>query len=370
MYELADHLGSSALTVDAARSWINREEYFPYGETSFGSFSRKRYRFTGKQRDDESGLAYHGARYYAAHLLRWISVDPAVVQRQANSYSYVKASPIRYLDPDGKYERDMHQLGVYYILRARGYSPGQADRMAGFSQYVDEDPATEPVRLSGRELSVGINRNAVQTRVFFHFIGSTENTPTVQNDVRARARVAQTFAMLTSRTTRERAAGQILAGAAMHTFLDTFSHEGFTGHLSSQINTRTGGIPGIARAGHADTAEGGHAPDRPYNDVDKALTALHSLYDLIPESRQGKSIPWYEIELELRIALSVRQPDLADRMATMERLIRSRFGDSMNLDMTRFANEGPMYRRYTEDWRRNTERTEAAQPPINIGPLR
>ena len=37
MYELADHLGSSTVTVDATGSWINREEYFPYGETSFGS---------------------------------------------------------------------------------------------------------------------------------------------------------------------------------------------------------------------------------------------------------------------------------------------------------------------------------------------
>src|SRR5262249_41123160 len=64
-YHLGDHLGSSSVVVDDTGAWLNREEYTPYGETSFGSFARKRYRFTGKERDEESGLYYHGARYYA-----------------------------------------------------------------------------------------------------------------------------------------------------------------------------------------------------------------------------------------------------------------------------------------------------------------
>ena len=63
-YHLGDHLGNSNVVVDEAGNWVNREEYTPYGETSFGSFARKRYRFTGKERDEESGLNYHGARYF------------------------------------------------------------------------------------------------------------------------------------------------------------------------------------------------------------------------------------------------------------------------------------------------------------------
>ena len=47
-YHLGDHLGSSHLALGGAdatgRAFINREEYFPYGETSFGGFARKRYR--------------------------------------------------------------------------------------------------------------------------------------------------------------------------------------------------------------------------------------------------------------------------------------------------------------------------------------
>ena len=55
-YHLSDYLGSSAMVVGGDGTWINQEEFFPYGETSFGSFGRKRYRFTGKERDEESGL--------------------------------------------------------------------------------------------------------------------------------------------------------------------------------------------------------------------------------------------------------------------------------------------------------------------------
>ena len=67
-FHLGDHLGSSNVVVDSGGALVNREEFTPYGETSFGSFAKKRYRFTGKERDEESGLNYHGARYYAPWL--------------------------------------------------------------------------------------------------------------------------------------------------------------------------------------------------------------------------------------------------------------------------------------------------------------
>ncbi len=100
-YHLGDHLGSSNIVVNAHGQWINREEYFPYGETSFGGFARKRYRFIGKERDDESGLYYHDARYYAPCLGRWMSCDPAGRKDGLNLYIYTKSNPIRFRDPSG-----------------------------------------------------------------------------------------------------------------------------------------------------------------------------------------------------------------------------------------------------------------------------
>jgi RHS repeat-associated protein len=100
-YHLGDHLGSSHVVVSDAADWINREEYFPYGETSLGSFARKGYRFAGGERDEECGLYYFGARYYAPHLGRWVSCDPAGLAGEPHLYSYSGSNPVNRIDPTG-----------------------------------------------------------------------------------------------------------------------------------------------------------------------------------------------------------------------------------------------------------------------------
>ncbi len=102
LYHLGDHLGSSNVVLDDQGTFINREEYRPYGETSFGSYEKKRYRFSGKERDEESGLYYHGARYYAPWLARWTAPDPAGMVDGVNLYEYVRGNPVRLVDPDGR----------------------------------------------------------------------------------------------------------------------------------------------------------------------------------------------------------------------------------------------------------------------------
>jgi RHS repeat-associated protein len=108
-YQLTDHLGSSNVVVGGANvtldDFINREEYTPYGETSFGSFASKRYRFSGKERDEESGLFYFGERYYASWLTRWISPDPLqMIPRPAaviSPFAYTRNNPLALIDPTG-----------------------------------------------------------------------------------------------------------------------------------------------------------------------------------------------------------------------------------------------------------------------------
>jgi RHS repeat-associated protein len=88
-YQLGDHLGSSDMVVDQDGVFINHEEYYPYGETSIGSFAKKRYRFTGKECDEESWLYYYGARYYTPWIGRWISCDPDLFIDALNLFVYV-----------------------------------------------------------------------------------------------------------------------------------------------------------------------------------------------------------------------------------------------------------------------------------------
>ena len=61
----------------------------------------KRYRYTGKERDEESGLEYHTARYCAVWLGRWVSTDPAGLNGGINLYGYAHGNPIRYSDQSG-----------------------------------------------------------------------------------------------------------------------------------------------------------------------------------------------------------------------------------------------------------------------------
>src|SRR5690606_8518512 len=62
----------------------------------------KRYRYTGMERDEETGLEYHSARYYMPWLGRWLSPDPIGIGDGVNVYRYARSNPIRYTDPSGK----------------------------------------------------------------------------------------------------------------------------------------------------------------------------------------------------------------------------------------------------------------------------
>ena len=110
-YQFGNHLSSANLELDDHAQIISYEEYTSYGSTSYQAVrskteTPKRYRYTGKERDEESGFYYHGARYYASWLGRWTRTDPKGLIDGTNSFIYVQNRPLRFMDDTGLSAKD------------------------------------------------------------------------------------------------------------------------------------------------------------------------------------------------------------------------------------------------------------------------
>src|SRR5581483_425451 len=99
-----DHLGSTRLLTKVDKSVLDTLDYLPYGEQIAGS-NWTSHRFTGYQRDDETGLDYAFARYYNPRLGRFMSGDPApgdlTDPQTPNRYGYVRNNPVSLTDSTG-----------------------------------------------------------------------------------------------------------------------------------------------------------------------------------------------------------------------------------------------------------------------------
>src|ERR1700758_4612426 len=82
------------------------------GYDSYPHFARSACKFTGKERDSESGNDYFGARYYGSSMGRFLSPDwSAKIEpvpyakldnpQSLNLYAYVGNNPLSRFDPDG-----------------------------------------------------------------------------------------------------------------------------------------------------------------------------------------------------------------------------------------------------------------------------
>lgn len=115
-YQFSNHLGSVGIETDSNGRVISYEEFHPFGTTAYQATDKdikaayKRYRYTGMERDEESGMQYHASRYYLPWLARWLSADPAGLKGGLNLYAYVNNNPVMLHDPSGN---DGETCGVY-----------------------------------------------------------------------------------------------------------------------------------------------------------------------------------------------------------------------------------------------------------------
>lgn len=124
---VADQLGTPRMVIDqtGALANVKRHDYLPFGEELFQSQGLRttalgytgdtiRQKFTGHERDPETGLDYMKARYESSLQGRFVSADTVAGSPSApqtlNLYAYVSNNPLRYTDPTGHMLSD---IGVY-----------------------------------------------------------------------------------------------------------------------------------------------------------------------------------------------------------------------------------------------------------------
>lgn len=114
-YFHTDAVGNVLALTSGSGAVVESHDYYPFGEEWCAGVpcstvtAGQAKRFTGKERDAETGLDYFGARYYGSRIGRFTTVDPVynwnanlVDPQRWNRYAYGRNNPLRYVDPNGE----------------------------------------------------------------------------------------------------------------------------------------------------------------------------------------------------------------------------------------------------------------------------
>ncbi|MEQ1503073.1 MAG: SpvB/TcaC N-terminal domain-containing protein [Myxococcota bacterium] len=165
-FQLGDHLGTATLEVDEVGAVISYEEYHPFGTTAWYAetagiqVSAKRYRYTGMEKDEETGLHYHDARFYMPWLGRWEQPDPIGLKGGINRFAYCRGNPVGRSDSTGTNDTELYNL----YRGSDADEIGQIARDAGSSdvgELYDELNATAVdgvgrVQIGDRNIEIGL----------------------------------------------------------------------------------------------------------------------------------------------------------------------------------------------------------------------
>ena len=146
-----DHLNGGNVDTDSLGAIISLIDYYPFGDTrveeNSGDYEND-YKFTGKEKDEDTGLYYYEARYYDSAIGRFTAVDPwsgeLTDPQTLNKYAYVTNNPLKYVDPSGeepvKAEAVSYEdvLGIINRIELNTKSSGNADVISSVANYYRE----------------------------------------------------------------------------------------------------------------------------------------------------------------------------------------------------------------------------------------
>lgn len=201
-YFLKDHLGSIKVRVDELGDVTAYDDYDPFGYTmdlrSSELGSQERLKFTGKERDIETGYDYFGARYYDARIGRWLQVDPLAEKYAGWSpYNYVLNNPLKNTDADGmdggghwEYNSDGTKIWVLdpIIVRAQRTNSNEMGLASAAMALGWKAAAIEPTIWG--EVVMGVATGAYVTYQLFHEEEKGKNEEKV-DDSKAKSKIWQ-----------------------------------------------------------------------------------------------------------------------------------------------------------------------------------
>jgi RHS repeat-associated protein len=149
---------------------------------------RIRSRYTGKERDAESGNDYFGARYYASSMGRFMSPDPLLNSGRPdnpqtwNRYTYVLNNPLVEIDPTGLYNLPE---GCSDDKKCAANAANLKAGLAALNKALDDGAIKDPavaVRVSQGLAAMGAENDGNNVDVKFAPLSGTAAANTVAND--------------------------------------------------------------------------------------------------------------------------------------------------------------------------------------------
>lgn len=165
-YTVTDQLGSPRVIVNAWGAVVSRRDFMPFGEEiaadgtyrtttqKYGQTDRVRQKFTGYQKDEETGLDFAEARMYQNLHGRFTAIDPLLASGKSvdpqtfNRYVYVMNRPLILTDSTGlqagkKVEKKEEEIRINTEINK------DAPRLEVNVKYLDKDAYGTAVPIGG-----------------------------------------------------------------------------------------------------------------------------------------------------------------------------------------------------------------------------
>jgi len=183
-FYLKDHLGSVRVVIDEGNQIVSANDYDAWGfELRSYQSENAKYKFTGKERDNESSYDYFGVRYYDGRIGRWGGVEPLMEKYISYSpYQYSLLNPLRNADLDGRdaiVKISGNNIEISFVMRytldgsSVGLSDNQYKVLENFKSNIESE-WSGTFKLNNKEYNI-VTKVELKEESTLSELGSTED---------------------------------------------------------------------------------------------------------------------------------------------------------------------------------------------------